>query len=97
VGFFGIGFMAGWVENVGALVGIHSARNIGIAVSLLSPADSMWRLGSYYLQPQLVRDLAGPSPFGTASVPSPLMVWWTLAMTAALLAWAVRSFSHRPL
>jgi ABC-type transport system involved in multi-copper enzyme maturation permease subunit len=97
VGFFGIGFMAGWVENVGAIAGLHSARNIGIAVSLVSPADAMWRLGMYHLQPQTVRDLAGPSPFGTASVPTSLMVWWALGLTAALLAWAVRSFSRRPL
>jgi ABC-type transport system involved in multi-copper enzyme maturation permease subunit len=97
VGFFGIGFMAGWVENIGAIAGLHTARNIGIAVSLVSPADSLWRLGAYYLQPQMIRDLAGASPFFTASVPSALMVWWALGMTVLVLAWAVRSFSHRPL
>jgi hypothetical protein len=97
VGFFGIGFMAGWVENIGAIAGLHTARNVGIAVSLVSPADSLWRLGAYYLQPQMIRDLAGASPFFTASVPSALMVWWALGMTVLVLAWAVRSFARRPL
>jgi hypothetical protein len=96
-GFYGIAFMGGWIEQVGALAGIQSARNIGIAVSLISPADSLWRLGSYYMQPPLVRDAMQGSPFATASVPTALMVWWAAAMTIVVLAIGVRAFSRRPL
>ena len=96
-GVFGLGMMGGWVEQIGTFAGIPSARNFGIAVSLITPADSLWRLGSYYLQPQIVRDLSGPSPFAAFSVPSALMVWWAAGMTVALLVWAIRQFSRRAL
>jgi Cu-processing system permease protein len=97
IGVFGLGFMGGWVEQIGTLAGIQPARNVGVAVSLLSPADALWRLGSYYLQPQIVRDVAGESPFAAASVPNALMVWWAAGMTVALLALAIRQFSRRAL
>ena len=96
-GYFGVGFIAGWVEQIGTLGGIRAARNIGIAVSLISPPDALWRLSSSYLQPRLVRDAAFQSPFASASVPSPLMVWWAVGITILLLSWAIRQFSRRPL
>jgi Cu-processing system permease protein len=96
-GVFGLGLMGGWVEQIGALARIESARNFGIAISLITPADSLWRLGSYYLQPQIVRDLSGPSPFAAFSVPNALMVWWAAGMTLALLALAIHQFSRRAL
>jgi ABC-type transport system involved in multi-copper enzyme maturation permease subunit len=96
-GFYGVAFMGGWIEQIGALAGIQSARNIGIAVSLVSPADALWRLGSYYMQPTLVRDAIQGSPFATASVPNALMVWWAGGMTLVVIAIGVRAFSRRPL
>ena len=96
-GFYGVAFMGGWIEQIGALAGIQSARNIGIAVSLVSPADALWRLGSYYMQPALVRDAIQGSPFATASVPNALMVWWAGGMTLVIIAIGVRAFSRRPL
>jgi Cu-processing system permease protein len=97
VGFFGVGFIGGWIEQIGTLGGFLAARNIGIAVSLLSPADALWRLSSSFLQPRVVRDIGGPSPFASASVPSALMVWWAIGMTAVILVWGIRQFSRRPL
>jgi ABC-2 type transport system permease protein len=96
LGFYGIAFIGGWVEQIGALGGIQSARTLGVAVSLLSPADSLWRLASYHLQPALVRDL-GALAFTSASVPTPLMVWWAGAFTVLMLVVAVRSFEKRQL
>ncbi len=69
LGIYGISFIGGWVEQIGALAGIQSARYIGIAASLVSPADSLWRLGIYRLQPGVVRGL-DVGPFAAASVPN---------------------------
>jgi ABC-2 type transport system permease protein len=96
LGFYGIAFIGGWVEQIGGLGGIQSARTLGIAVSLISPADALWRLAAYYLQPPLVRDI-GAAVFTAASVPTPLMVWWAAGFTVATLIFAVRSFAKRQL
>jgi len=96
LGFYGIAFVGGWVEQIGALGGIQSARTLGVVVSLISPADSLWRLASYNLQPAFVRDL-GAVAFTSASVPTPLMVWWAGGFTLVTLVVAVRSFEKRQL
>ena len=57
LGLYGAAFIGGWVEQLGTLGGIQSARMVGITVSLFSPADSMWRLAAYYLQPDIIRSL----------------------------------------
>jgi Cu-processing system permease protein len=96
LGFYGIGFIGGWVEQVGTMVGIASAKAVGIAASLVSPADAMWRLAAYDLQPEVVRDLV-QTPFTTGAIPSARMVWWAVGFAAAGLVWAVRSFERRTL
>jgi hypothetical protein len=78
------------------LARIDAARTVGIAASLISPADALWRLATYYLQPDIVRDLA-PVVFATTSVPTPLMVWWAGGVGALTLGWAVWSFEKRAL
>jgi len=97
LGFYGAAWIGGWVEQLGTLTGIQSARAAGVVVSLFSPADSMWRLAAYYLQPDIVRSLGNAGPFAGGSVPSALMVWWALGFTAAALAFAISSFRHRQL
>jgi hypothetical protein len=72
-------------------------RTLGVAVSLVSPADSMWRLAAYYLQPDIVRSLGNAGPFAGGSVPSTMMVWWTLGFTGLTLAFAIGSFRRRQL
>jgi ABC-type transport system involved in multi-copper enzyme maturation permease subunit len=96
LGFYGIAFIGGWVEQIGALAGIQSARYIGIAASLVSPADSLWRLGVYLMQPAIVRSL-DQTPFASASVPNQLMVWWAVAFTAVTFTIALRQFGRRAL
>lgn len=96
LGFYGVAFVGGWVEQVGGFAGIESARTIGIAASLISPADAMWRLAAYHLQPPLVRD-ATATVFSTASVPTTLMVWWAAGFTVLTLILAVRLFARRAL
>lgn len=96
LGFYGIAFIGGWVEQIGTFAGIRSARTIGIVASLISPPDVLWRMASYELQPPVVRDL-GAAMFETASVPTPMAIWWAVGFTLAVLAWAIRSFERRPL
>jgi Cu-processing system permease protein len=93
--FYGIAFVGGFVEQIGVLAGIPSARNIGILVSLISPADALWRLAVYYMQPEIVRSLE--TPLTTFSVPTFWMVWWAVGFTALTLVYGVRTFTQRNL
>lgn len=96
LGFYGIAFIGGWIEQIGGFAGSHAARTVGIVASLISPADALWRLGSYRVQPESLRNL-GAALFATSSVPTTLMVWWAAGFTLAALIFAVRSFSTRQL
>jgi ABC-2 type transport system permease protein len=95
VGFYGVSFVGGWVEQIGAFGGISAMKTIGILVSLVSPADSMWRLAAEHLQPEIIRGFGGLA-LG-ASVPTPLMVWWAAGFTALTLLYAIRAFRRRAL
>ena len=97
LGLYGAAFIGGFAEQLGTMGGIQSARVVGIIISLFSPADSMWRLATYYLQPDIVRALGNAGPFTAGSVPSAMMVWWTLGFVLAALAFAIHSFRHRQL
>jgi ABC-2 type transport system permease protein len=96
LGFYGIAFVGGWIEQIGGFVGSHAARTVGIVASLISPADALWRLASYRVQPEDLRNL-GAAVFATSSVPTTLMVWWAAGFMLAVLIIAVRSFSTRQL
>jgi ABC-type transport system involved in multi-copper enzyme maturation permease subunit len=95
LGFYGLAFIGGWVEQIGTFAGVASVRTIGVVVSLISPADSMWRLAAHHLQPEILRATCALA-LG-ASVPTPLMVWWAAGFTALTLLYAVRSFRRRAL
>jgi ABC-2 type transport system permease protein len=96
LGFYGIAFVGGWIEQIGGFAGSQAARTVGIVASLISPADALWRLGSYRIQPDSLRNL-GAAMFATSSVPTTLMVWWAAGFTLAVLIFAIRSFSTRQL
>jgi hypothetical protein len=70
-------------------------RMIGVLVSLVSPADSMWRLAAHYMEPEVMRS-TGMLALG-ASVPSVLMVWWAAGFTVLTLLYAVHAFHRRAL
>lgn len=95
VGLYGLSFIGGLVEHVGAAAGIESLKTVGVIVSLISPADSMWRLAADYLQPEIMRG-SGALSLG-ASVPTTLMVWWAAGFTVLMLMYAVRAFRRRAL
>ena len=95
LGFYGLAFIGGFVEQIGTLAGVPSLRTVGIVVSLVSPADSMWGLAAHYLEPEILRG-SGELALG-ASVPTPLMVWWAAGFTALTLLYAVHAFRRRAL
>ena len=95
VGFYGVAFIGGFVEQIGGFAGITSMRTIGIVVSLISPADSMWRLAAHHMEPEIARS-TGMLALG-ASVPSRLMVCWAVGFTVAALIYAIRTFRRRAL
>ncbi|MGH9386309.1 MAG: ABC transporter permease [Vicinamibacterales bacterium] len=96
VAFYGIAFVGGFFEQIGAMAGVSSARTIGIVVSLISPGDALWRLAVYYLQPAIVRSIPTPINF-LASVPTVWMVWWAVGFTVLTLVYGVRTFMRRNL
>ena len=95
-GFYGIAFIAGWMEQILSLFGNSTARHVGTVVSLLSPADAMWRRAAYELQP-VTAVIFQAGPFGVASVPSAAMIGWAVAFVVAVLAFAAWLFRRRPL
>jgi ABC-type transport system involved in multi-copper enzyme maturation permease subunit len=95
-GLYGIAFIGGWVEQIGAMLQNQAAVNIGIISSLLIPSEAMWRRAAYEMQAALGGSL-GISPFGAVSVPSPLMVIYALLYLAGCVTLAVRWFGKRDL
>ena len=95
VGVYGVSFIGGFVEQIGGFAGIASMRMIGVLVSLVSPADSMWRLAAHYMEPEVMRS-TGMLALG-AAVPTALMVWWAAGYTVLTLLYAVAAFRRRAL
>ena len=95
VGVYGVSFIGGFVEQIGGFAGIASMRMIGVLVSLVSPADSMWRLAAHYMEPEVMRS-TGMLALG-AAVPTAPMVWWAAGYTALTLLYGVAAFRRRAL
>jgi ABC-type transport system involved in multi-copper enzyme maturation permease subunit len=95
-GFYGVAFIAGWMEQILSLFGNTTARHVGTVVSLLSPADAMWRRAAYEMQP-VTAVIFQAGPFGVASVPSAAMIGWAAAFVIAVLGLAVWQFRRQPL
>lgn len=94
--FYGIAFIGGWIEQIGAMLQNDVARRIGTAISLLSPADAMWRRAAYELQPPIMRELP-ITPFTSPSVPNAAMILWAVGFVVVVLAAALYQFHRRPL
>jgi ABC-type transport system involved in multi-copper enzyme maturation permease subunit len=95
-GFYGVAFIAGWIEQILSLFQNSTARYVGTVVSLASPSDAMWRRAAYELQPATAV-IFQAGPFGVVSVPSAAMVAWTVLFIIVLLAFAAWQFRRRPL
>ena len=95
-GLYGLSFIGGWVEQIGAVLQNKTAIQVGIVTSLLIPSESLWRRAAFEMQSPISAAL-GISPFGTTSVPSPLMIGYAVIYLALTLMAAVSIFQHRDL
>jgi ABC-type transport system involved in multi-copper enzyme maturation permease subunit len=93
---YGLAFIAGWIEYIGAIRNSSAAVNVGIVVSLLAPCEVMWKRAAYLMQPAYLRELA-ITPFASASAPSEAMVIYTALYILCALLLALRSFQRRDL
>jgi ABC-type transport system involved in multi-copper enzyme maturation permease subunit len=93
---YGVAFIGGWIEQIGAMAHNATAVDIGILSSLLAPSEAMWKMAAYALHPAFIRAL-GVSPFVSVSAPSPAMLAYAVAYTVAVVWLAVRSFDRRDL
>jgi Cu-processing system permease protein len=94
-GLYGLAFIGGWVEQFGAILQNNTAIKVGIVTSLIIPSESLWKRAAFEMQAPLTGTFG--SPFTTTSVPSPLMMGYTLLYLIATLFIAVRIFQSRDL
>jgi Cu-processing system permease protein len=104
---FGLAWLGGIIGFVGTIPpGNELLANLGTAVSLLLPADAVWRGASYHVLPPsflVASSFAGGGddafglPFGSTTPIAPAMLAWALAYPVACLALAVAAFRRRDL
>jgi ABC-type transport system involved in multi-copper enzyme maturation permease subunit len=95
-GLYGVAFVGGWVEQIGAVLQNQTAIKVGILSSLILPSEALWKRAAHEMSPPLAQIFFG-SPFSPFSVPSPLMVAYACAYLAAALLLALRWFGRRDL
>jgi len=93
--FYAVAIVGGWIEQIGALTGSPEAHYIGVVISLVSPADALWRRAEHLLEPPLLSQLH--TVFSSASVPTAAMVWWAGGFALAAMLSAMRGFERREL
>ena len=97
-GLWGVAFIGGFVEQVGALLRNTTVVNVGIISSLLLPTEAVFRRAAYLMASAMAQTLnLSSGPMFVVSVPSPLMVVYGLLYVAAALFVAVRIFGKRDL
>ncbi len=93
---YGIAFIGGWIEQIGAILRSDVAVKIGIVSSLLIPSEALWKRAAYEMRSMLI-DALGVSPFSSVSVPSTAMIIYAAVYTLILLILVVWNFSNRDL
>jgi ABC-2 type transport system permease protein len=102
---FGLAWLGGIIQFIGTIPpGNDLMANLGTAVSLLLPADAVWRGASYHLMPPSLLVASsfvsegGPGlPFASTTPMAPAMLTWALAYPAACIGLAVTAFRRRDL
>ncbi len=95
-GLYGLAFIGGWIEQIGALVRNETAVNLGIMTSLVMPSEALWKRAAYQMQPPVIREL-GVTPFSAASAPSDAMIVYAGLYVLAILGLALWAFQRRDL
>jgi len=95
-GMYGLAFIGGWIEQIGAIFQNPTAVKVGILTSLIIPSESLWRRAAFEMQTPLAGVL-GMSPFAATSVPSLLMIIYAILYLAICLILAIRIFQRRDL
>jgi Cu-processing system permease protein len=93
-GLYGLGFIGGWIEQFGSMLQNATAVKVGIITSLIVPSETLWRRAAFEMQSPIASAL-GMSPFSAISVPSPLMIAYTVVYLLVVLWLAVRNFQER--
>jgi ABC-type transport system involved in multi-copper enzyme maturation permease subunit len=94
---YGVAFVGGWVETIGAIFRNETAVDLGILASLVMPSEVLWRKASTILEPRLVTGFEFAGPFSVGSQPSTAMIIYAFFYMVGLLLLALWSFSHRDL
>lgn len=94
---YGIGFIGGWVEQIGAVFRNETAVDLGILSSLIMPVDVLWRHVTLLLIPTQLLDQGFAGPFTVVSRPSEAMLVYAVFYVLVLLAGAIWSFTRRDL
>lgn len=92
---FGIAFIGGWVEQIGAILRNETAVDIGIVSSLLMPTETLWRKASTLFDPQVATSLEFAGPFTVTAQPSSAMIVYSIFYVVILLALALWLFARR--
>ena len=95
-GLYGLAFIGGWIEQFGSLLQNDAAVKVGIVTSLIIPSESLWRRAAFEIQTPLANAL-GMSSFSTVSVPSPLMIAYSVVYLLITLSIAIQTFQKRAL
>jgi Cu-processing system permease protein len=95
-GLYGIAFIGGWVEELGALLKNQGAINIGIISSLIMPSETIWRRAAYEMQSPIASTF-NLSPFSSVSVPSTAMIIYGVLFMMTTVIIAIWQFNHRDL
>lgn len=96
---YGIGFVGGFLEQIGHALNMHSLINIGILSSLLFPLDSLFRrtISQLYNASNDPLNMASQGLFGSIAEPNTTMLVYTLLYGIVFLVFAMRKFSKRDL
>lgn len=102
---FGLAWLGGIIGFIGSIPpGSSLMVNLGTAVSLLLPADAVWRGASYHMLPSsllVAGSFTGMDdvglPFASVTPMAPAMLAWALAYPVVCLGLALASFRRRDL
>jgi ABC-type transport system involved in multi-copper enzyme maturation permease subunit len=93
-GLYGLAFIGGWIEQIGAVFGNQTAIQVGIVSSLIIPTEALWRRATYVMQSPLSSALQ-MTPFSAISAPSVLMIAYAVIYLILMLWLAVNTFQKR--